>query len=87
MKKLVFDIRNFSFFFLIVFLLFASCKKDDDMQETPDTPDAADVPETVENPPAQSVDPNQATASLIFDNMKVVSGSPPESKPGEHKCK
>ena len=77
MKKLVFNIRNFSFFFLIVFLLFASCKKDDDMQEEPDS---TDIPNNPNSPIEQSVDPNEVTASLIFDNMKVISGPPPESK-------
>jgi hypothetical protein len=77
MKKLVYNIRNFPFFFLVVLLLFASCKKDDDMQEEPDS---SDTPESMDIPEEQSVDPNRATASLIFDDMKLVSGAPPESK-------
>jgi len=77
MKKLVHNIRNFPLFFLVVLLLFASCKKDDDMQEEPDS---SDTPESVDIPEEQSVDPNKATASLIFDDMKLISGNPPESK-------
>ncbi|MGB5691770.1 MAG: hypothetical protein WBM43_04090 [Flavobacteriaceae bacterium] len=74
MKKLICKIRNFPLLFLVISVLFVSCKKDDDMQEEPDS---SDIPES---PEVQSVDPDKATASLIFDNMKVVSGSPPESK-------
>lgn len=77
MKKLVFTTCNLLLYSLVILLLFTSCKKDDDMQEDPDSTESS---ESADIPEVQSVDPNRATASLILDDMKVVNGSPPESK-------
>ena len=70
MKKLIVNSSILLFYSLVVVILFASCDKDD-MQENTDNPD---------NPQVRLVNPNKATASLIFDNMNVVSGTPPSSK-------
>lgn len=82
MKKLV-GFKGILLFLAFLIALGTSCEDDDQIEEVADKTDSSQVQEDdpQEEDDAQSeVAPNQVMASLVFDNMKVINGTPSASK-------